>query len=157
MASHGSYASQHSSHPSSSSYRPQIDPKHPPGWDPQYENSYPFRRWVKDIRNWVTIASIPAHQQGPLVLLQMGGVARQIVEKIDSELVVNGGIYDYYDNRGPQYRFGTELMIRILEARFKEFDIETQLQAQDALNDFMRLPHETVDTTLARHELVKSE
>ena len=80
-----------------------------------------------------------------------------MVEKIDNNLVVNGGVYDYYDGRGPQWRSGIELMIRILEARFKEFDTETQLKAQDALNDFKKLPHETVDTTLARYELVKSE
>ena len=32
--------------------------------------------------------------------------------------------------------------------------VETQLEAQDAFNDFKRLPGEGVDTCLARYELI---
>ena len=66
-------------------------------------------------------------------------------------------LYDFGDGAGVVMRTGVEVMLRILEGRFKEFDIETQLHAQDALNDFRRLPGETVDVTLARYELIRNQ
>ena len=40
-------------------FRPTIDPKHPPQWDPATQTKYPFRTWVTDIKSWIMITAVP--------------------------------------------------------------------------------------------------
>ena len=148
----------HQRHPSHSPQEPLLgDPKRPPGWNPATARDYPFKQWCKDLRSWVEYSTVLPHQQGHLIRAKMQGVAKQMLEEMDSNVLKNGGAFDFNDGRGLQVRTGVEVMLKILEGRFKEYDIETQLDAQDALNDFKRLGGESVDSTLARYELIRDQ
>ena len=87
---------------SSQSQRPALNPKTPPGWDPANDDNYTLREFADDLRTWLEIASpnIAPTQYGALVKLQMGGLARKLVDSIPAENLANGLLVDYGDGAG---------------------------------------------------------
>ena len=86
-----------------------LNPKTPPGWDPADED-YTLRNVVGDLKTWMEIASpsIVLTQYGALVKLQMGGLARKVVDAIPADVLANGAIVDFNDSAGAQHRIGLE-------------------------------------------------
>ena len=64
--------------------------KVPPGYDPSEEASYSFRDWIQDIQLWCMSTDVPALQQAPLVVLQLGGLARELAREVPAQVLQNG-------------------------------------------------------------------
>ena len=107
--------------------------------------------------NWCDYTTVLAEQRGPLIRARLQGLAKSMADQLQNHVLRQGEVHDFHDGRGAVLRTGVEILLKILEGRFKEFDIETQINAQDALDTFRRLPGEDVDSTLARYELVRDQ
>ena len=148
----------HSPHPGRlNANQPLITPKIPPGWNPATEHSYSFREWLVDVRLWQDTTEIAERQQGPLVVLHLGGLANQIGKSMRPEQLRDGGVFDLGDGRGAVQQTGLNLLIALLRARFADLTIETSLRAMDVFDSFNRQPQERIDEALTRFELLRQK
>ena len=79
----------HSNPPPSHSH---ITNKVPLGWGPASNSSYSFDRWQKDLIYWSMFTDLPERSQGPAVLLQLGGMAREIAMEMNPADIQNGAL-----------------------------------------------------------------
>ena len=68
----------------------EITPKRPPGWDPAYNRAYSFDRWFKDLTHWANSTDVSEEKQGSLLILQLGGLAREFVQDLNPAYVRDG-------------------------------------------------------------------
>ena len=72
----------------------EITPKKFLGWDPAYNKQYPFETWVKDMYHWQVSTDMAEQQRGSIVVLRLGGSAREFANDLRMEDVRDGGQYD---------------------------------------------------------------
>ena len=68
----------------------EITTKKPPGWDPAYNRTYSYDRWVKDVVHWANSTDVTEEKQGSLLYLQLGGLAREFVNDLPGNRVRDG-------------------------------------------------------------------
>ena len=105
----------------------EITPKKPPGWDPGYNRAYSFDKWVKDMAHWSNSTDVPDDKQGSLVILQLGGLAREYVQDLDGRLCSQGGQIDV--NGHPQDVIGLQYILLQLKEKFANLWQEEQEKA----------------------------
>ena len=138
--------------------------KVPPYWSPQLElRGYPFRVWLQDVGIWSSSTELREEQLGGAVIQRLGGVARQLARSLDPDTVRNGRLeFDnvgqpILDLNGEHVRAtGLQLLLRALQRRYGQQDIETSVSCIVDLMTFRRLAHESIDDSLTRLEVIKS-
>ena len=87
------------------SYAPYVNQeiisKRPPGWDPAYNKDYPYETWYQDMTHWLAATDVAEPQRGALVVLQLGGLAREFARDLDAITLQDGGAFDL-DGTGQQ-------------------------------------------------------
>ena len=142
----------HSNPPPSHSH---ITNKVPPGWDPASNSSYSFDRWQKDLIYWSMFTDLPERSQGPAVLLQLGGMAREIATEMNPADIQNGALVDWEDGNGPILTSGLHILIYTLSKRFADLAVESSISAIQNLWNFSRRGGETIHQILSRFEVTK--
>ena len=127
----------------------------PPAWDPNMEPGYSFRHWSGDILMWSLATDVPQNQQGPAIVLRLGGLARQLAREVDPNIIANGQVLDLNDGNGPQPQTGVTVLLRGLARRFAALDVENSIKAIAELMSFRRQAGESVDQTLARFDVTR--
>ena len=110
--------------------------KVPPGWAPG--RSYIFKHWIQDVTMWAMACDLKEEQKAPAVVLQLGGLAREVARDLNPESLQNGEVMDYHDGRGGQQRTGIEVLLRGLALRFAPLEVEVATQAVTALFQFRK-------------------
>ena len=128
--------------------------KSPPPWGPEYEASYPFRRWVKDIITWSLATDTLVTRQAHQVVLSLSGVARALAQEIPVQQLTDGGLVDLGDNNGPQQINGLAYLLHRLSQRFHDSEIETSIRAISEIMSFQRLNWESVDEAIIRFDIL---
>ncbi len=106
---------------------------------------------------WAMSCDLKEEQKAPAVVLQLGGLAREIARDLNPESLQNGEVMDYHDGRGGQQRTGIEVLLRGLALRFAplEVDVEVATQAVTALFQFRKRQGEAIDDYLTRFDLTR--
>ena len=61
---------------------------------------------------WSLATDVPVNQQGPAIVLRLGGLARQIAREVDPNVIANGQVIDLGDGNGPQPQTGVTVLLR---------------------------------------------
>ena len=64
--------------------------KTPPSWSPELEATYPLWVYAQDLILWSAATEIPMARQGPVAVLQLGGMARVLGREMSVEELANG-------------------------------------------------------------------
>ena len=131
--------------------------KVPPYWAPDLEKrGYPFRIWVQDIGVWAASTELGVQVQGGAVVQRLGGVARDFCREIPLG-VLRDGRQEFDATSGLQVDVtGLQFLLRGLQRRFGEEELDASIQAAVELLTFRRLDGETIDNVLGRYELVRN-
>ena len=97
----------------------------------------------------------PVQAQGPALIAQLGGLAREVAFEIPTWQLTIGDALDFGDGRGLIHRTGIDILVHILTNRFDALELETQMRAMEQYQAFQRKSNEDIDTALARWELLK--
>ena len=54
--------------------------KIPPAWDPEHENTSPFRAYMTDLSLWIMLTDLQPHQQCAAIIIRLGGAAREFTK-----------------------------------------------------------------------------
>ena len=145
----------HHASQSSSSSRPLVTSKIPPGCDPERKHSFSFADWKRELQNWTLYCETPVQAQGPALIAQLGGLAREVAFEVPTWQLTVGDNLDFGDGRGVIHRAGLDILVHILTNRFDALELETQMNAMQQYQSFQRKSNEDIDTALARWELLK--
>jgi len=118
----------------------------------QYE--YPFRKFIKDLILWSAGAEVPAQNQGPIVVPQLQGEARNLANAISLDVLIHGENADWNDGQGLCHHAGLHVLIRRLAERFGELEIETVIRTLIEFFSFSRKPGEDIDTAITRFDIL---
>jgi len=129
--------------------------KVPPSWAPEMQATYPFQDWVDDVKLWIGATEVNWQQQGPVVALQLGGLAREIARQVPQQDLTQGFVQDFGDGQGQVWHSGVELLLFGLARKFGALTVETAISDMTALVAFRRRAGEQVDEALARWDLLK--
>ena len=122
--------------------------KVPPYWSPELElRGYPFRLWMRDVRLWIVGTELPADRQGPAIVQRLGGTAKALVREVDPD-TISQGLWDA--NTGQQVRTGVQVLLRGLEQRYGQMDVEAATMTIVDHLTFRRRPHESIDDAVSR-------
>ena len=98
---------------------------------------------------------LPERSQGPAVLLQLGGMAREIAMEMNPADIQNGALVDWEDGNGPILTSGLYILIYTLSKRFADLAVESSISAIQNLWNFSRRGGEAIDQILSRFEVTK--
>ena len=129
--------------------------KVPPGYAPANEASYSFKDWVQDVNLWSLSTDILEAAKAPLLVLQLGGLARELAREIPTDTLQAGAIQDQNDGQGAIHRTGLSVLIYGLSRRFAPLTVEQTIRSMTALVAFKRRPGEPIDQALARFDLLR--
>jgi len=129
--------------------------KVPPSWSPEMQSHYSFQDWVDDVNIWKCATDVQWQQQGPMVALQLGGLAREIARQVPTIDLMNGFVQDIGDGQGAIWRSGVDLLLYGLSKKFGSLTAETAINDMTALVAFRRRAGEPVDEALARWDLLR--
>eukprot|EP00928_Gymnodinium_smaydae_P086384 TRINITY_DN7046_c0_g1_i1.p1 TRINITY_DN7046_c0_g1~~TRINITY_DN7046_c0_g1_i1.p1 ORF type:complete len:308 (-),score=45.25 TRINITY_DN7046_c0_g1_i1:616-1539(-) len=128
--------------------------KRPPAWSPDYESVYPYRLWQADVILWSLGTDVEERRKAPLIVLALGGAARDLAREIPLNILANGAVADLGDGAGPQQLSGVTYLLNGLSRRFAPLPEEGNVRAMADLYGFHRLPGERTDAVLARWEAI---
>ena len=114
----------------------EITPKRPPGWDPAHNAHYPIEKWYKEMTHWIMATDVPQERRGALVVLQLGGQAREIAETIPLANLRNGGPMAVQPGQPPVAVDGVLFLMMTLLQKFQALTIETAIRAMTAYQTF---------------------
>jgi len=137
-------------------WQPQTSSKTPPPWAPDMQWYYPLRRYAKDLLLWSAQTDLNARQQGPAMILQLGGGARALADEIQVTDAIDGVNADWGDGRGLTHHSGLHVVLRQLAGRYGELEIESVLRTLIDFMSFRRIPHEDIDQALTRFDILYS-
>ena len=120
--------------------------KVPPAWDPRSEDTYPFRKWIRDLGLWAVTTDMDENRQAGAVALQLGGLAREVASTIPPGVLRDGD----------GFRTGLQVLINELMPKFHPLDDEVQIRSITDLMGFRMKSNETFDDALHRFELVRA-
>ena len=129
--------------------------KIPPSWSPEWEESYPFLDWTKDIEFWASGTDLGYQQIATQVASRLGGIAREMAREIDINVLRDGCLHDFQDGNGPRQVSGLEYLLEGLKSRFAPLGDETSMRALSNFMKFKREPGENIDQVLTRFDTLK--
>ena len=105
-------------------------------WEPEfaddrdrpYDFGYPLETWIRDVRRWLAITTIPESKQGFMISLSVGGAARMVLDDLDEDILVNGQVADFGDGQGRILHSGAECIFRTLRLKFPPGLLEARSQ-----------------------------
>ena len=123
----------------------------PPEWNPEHENTNPFRAYMTDLSLWIMLTDLQPHQQcaATSIIMRLGGSAREMARMITPQEMMNGGMLN-----GVQVDPVTHLL-GLFHARFSQLEKESRLTAMTEMLAFHRKSGETINALLARYEVVR--
>ena len=133
----------------------EITPKKPPGWDPQYNKEYSYETWIKDLAHWGASTDVAETSKGSLVVLRLGGLAREFANDLSPETIRNGGNFEVGGVLMPLN--GLSYLIWQLGDHFEHLLIEVEMAAMLQYQSFHRLNGEPIDECLTRFELYRKK
>ena len=126
--------------------------KTPPAWSPEWEATRPLWVYAQDLNLWSLATEVPEQRQGPLAVLQLGGMARVLGrEMAHNDLVFGRQEMDQNGNRNQIT--GIALLLRNLLQRFGELDQEQSARILSQLLEFKRNPSEGIDAVMSRFDI----
>ena len=129
--------------------------KVPPAWSPEFEASYSFNEWYKDVIHWSMACELTVQQQASAVVQQLGGPARDLAREMDPMMLRDGGVIDTGDGQGPRQVTGLPFLIHHLKKRYAPLEEEVNMRAISQLMNFQKKPNEPIDLALSRWETVR--
>ena len=75
-----------------------VSTKVPPGWTP--DGFTLFKHWIQDVRMWAMSCDLKEEQRAPAVVLQLGGLAREVARHLNPESLQHGEVMDCHDGNG---------------------------------------------------------
>ena len=77
----------------------------PPTWSPELadvtlEYPYTLEEYARDVERWRGATKVEPRRQATLLALALGGAARSVADKIDSDHLLNGANADFGDGNG---------------------------------------------------------
>jgi len=131
--------------------------KVPPEWDPAWSKAYPFRTWLQDVLMWAAACDLDGPQQGPAVIMRLGGAARAMCRTIDTATAINGATIDLGDGNGLTAISGLAVVLRGLGKEFAPLDYETSVSVMAEYLAFKKLASESIDGALSRFATVRQK
>ena len=99
---------------------------------------------------WSLVTDRQQHQQGPAVVFQLSGTAREVCREVDADRIAHGG------NVGQaKFLSGLGVILRALTRKFGELEYETNIITMHTLLHFTQGQGETIDQTLSRFDVVR--
>ena len=132
-----------------------ITPKRPPAWNPTYNREYSLSTYIKDVSHWKAATDVQLTQQGSLMVLQLGGLAREFAQELPTHSIQYGGNYDWR-GVGPEEIDGATFLLWQLMRQFEALRVEVQVSALLQYQNFHRLPHELIDECLTRFDMLRT-
>ena len=121
----------------------------PPSWSPENDQSYSFRAFMTDISLWIMLTDLQPHQQCAAIIMRLGGSAREMARMITPQEMMNGGMLNGAMVDPVTYLLGA------LHARFSALEEESRLTAMTEMLAFSRRHGETINSLLARYQVVR--
>ena len=118
------------------------------------ELNYPHKKWMRDIILWASVTELANAQQGPAVVLQLFGVAREIADQLDDQTLQYGTTTPDADGHMVQLS-GIAVSLRGLFRKLAPLGYENGSRAIYNLLSFRRQPNEAVDIALSRFDIVR--
>lgn len=129
--------------------------KQPPSWDPASQNAYSFEDWVLDVTLWSEATDLSYRQQGPMVVLGLGGLARELAREVPATDLTNGNYLDTDDGQGYVWHSGLVLLLHGLRRKFAPLQVEEAVNSMTSMVAFRRRPGEPIDAAVARFQLLR--
>ena len=123
----------------------------PPSWSPETESTYPFRAFMTDVSLWMHLTDLQPHQQCAAIVARLGGAARDMARMLTPQEIMHGG---QLVAGGPQLD-PVAYLLGSLHARFSSLEEESRMTTMTEFLAFARLPHEDINSMLARYETVR--
>ena len=121
----------------------------PPSWNPNNDHHYSFRAYMTDVSLWVMLTDLQPHQQCAAIIMRLQGPAADFARQITPQEIIAGGQQEGIQMDPVTY------VLAALQRRFAALEEETRLQSMTEMLAFARRPGETINTLLARHEIVR--
>lgn len=133
--------------------------KVPPGWGPEQQSFYPFRQWEKDVRLWESSTSVEQQRRGPLLIMQMTGVAKAMLTEDfhgpNHAAYIQGGLLPNPQGQGPQIQVtGPGFVVWMTGNRFREDQQHMTMVISQEYMNFQRVYGETVDEAMTRYDML---
>ena len=109
-----------------------------------------FRAWVTDLMQWCMGSDRSPHQQVIAVIDNLHGTAREMARTLSPAEILNGGVLNGV------HRDPISYLVHGLNPHFSQFDEEYRLQAMTEFLGFQRRSNESINTLLARYELIRT-
>ena len=121
----------------------------PPSWSLENDQQYSFRAFMTDISLWIMLTDLHPHQQCAAIIMRLGGSAREMARMITPQEMMNGGMLNGAMVDPVTFLLGN------LHAKFSALEEESRLTAMTEMLAFARRPHESINSLLARYEIVR--
>ena len=121
-----------------------------PRWNPDDPSAPSFRSWLTDISHWCLRTQMPPHEQALSIADNLGGTAREMTRTITPQEFLVGGQVNGVQLDPVSY------IIAGLHSQFAQLDEETRIQAMCEFLAFNRRSSESINSMLARHEIVRN-
>ena len=106
---------------------PGVNTKTPPSWNPSIDSNYSYSDWKQDVLLWAEATEAQDRQKAPLIVLSLGGLARELAREVPSDQLRDGARLDFNDGQGPTWKSGIELFLNGLDKKFEPFKIDDEL------------------------------
>ena len=132
-----------------------------PYWEPSYEQrGYSFTDWLFDVGAWSSITDREEHQIGFSVSQRIGGGAKELSRRIDTQILRKGQI----NTHGDRVRTGLQVLLEHLERIYgptasgdgESVVLNLAATAKVQFATFRRLPDEGIDDAVVRYLSLKS-
>ena len=121
-----------------------------PYWNPDDPNGLTFRAWVTDLMQWTMMTDLAPHAQAASVASRLGGTARELVRTLDPDEYFNGGMINGVFHDPVTY------IVTGLHQHYAPLEEETRLAAMTEFMAFSRRHGESMNSMLARYDLVRN-
>ena len=121
----------------------------PPAWSPENDQSYSFRAYMTDISLWIMLTDLQPHQQCAAIIMRLGGSAREMARMITPQEMTTGGVLNGIAVDPVTYLLGS------LHAKYSQLEEESRLFAMTKMLAFVRRHGESINSVLARYEVVR--
>ena len=123
----------------------------PPYWSPENVRTHPFAEWVQDLQLWLmSTPELQPFQQASMIILRLGGAAREMCRSLRHDELVRGGIIPGHGQVDP-----VTYLLHGLQLRFAQLGEESRLTAMTDFMAFRRQDREGIDTMLARFDTMR--
>ena len=124
----------------------------PPMWGPHMNREYSFRKYYKDVADWLVTTESPPSMLAFLVKRQLKGTALKLVERMTrTEMLVGGFGHDGV------WRDPVPLILDTLRLRFGELDSGRRLVPMLKMMSFSRVPGELFTEFMVRFDMVRED